>query len=188
MINPFTLLGLGNPGNKYSKTRHNIGKDWIAKIASSSKSKVSTRSSLYADYFFLNKLSIHLYMSNSYVNDSYKTFSRIIKYHKNDKSKFFVVHDDIDLSIGKIRLKCGGGHGGHNGLRNIIQHFGEDFYRFRIGIGHPGNKDLVTDWVLTKFSPSEKNTLDNAFIKFQKSLDILAKDGIENCQKFLNTD
>ena len=106
MINPITLLGLGNPGNKYSKTRHNIGKDWIAKIASSSKSKVSKKSSLYADYFFLNKLSIHLYMSNSYVNDSYKTFSRIIKYHKNDKSKFFVVHDDIDLSIGKIRLKC----------------------------------------------------------------------------------
>ena len=98
------------------------------------------------------------------------------------------MHDDIDLSIGKIRLKYGGGHGGHNGLRNIIQHFGEDFYRFRIGIGHPGNKDLVTDWVLTKFSSSEKNTLDNAFIKFYNSLDILTKDGIENCQKFLNTD
>ena len=188
MINPFTLLGLGNPGNKYSKTRHNIGNDWIARIASSSKLKVSTKNSLYADYFFLNELSMHLYMSNSYVNDSYKTFSRIVKYHKNNKSNYFIVHDDIDLSVGKIKLKYGGGHGGHNGLRNIIEHFGKDFYRFRIGIGHPGSKELVTDWVLTKFSPSEKDTLDNAFIKFHGSLDILANEGIKQCQKFLNTD
>ena len=187
MINPFTLLGLGNPGNKYSKTRHNIGKDWIAKIASSSKSKVSTRSSLYADYFFLNKLSIHLYMSNSYVNDSYKTFSRIVKYHKNDKSKFFVVHDDIDLSIGKIRLKYGGGHGGHNGLRNIIQHFGEDFHRFRIGIGHPGTKDEVTNWVLNKFTPSEKKYLVQSYSKFTDAFELITWKKIKEAQKLLHT-
>ena len=81
----------------------------------------------------------------------------------------YVIHDDLDLPVGQIRIKDGGGHGGHNGLRDIIKHCSADFMRIRVGINHPGNKDLVTSWVLTKFSKNDQNELDNSFYRFLRA-------------------
>ena len=99
-----------------------------------------------------------------------------------------VIHDDLDLNLGDIRIKKGGGHGGHNGLRDIINKIGKDnFIRIRIGIGHPGNKEDVTNWVLNKFSPNEKITLDRVYLQFAEIFELICNGQIDKAQKILHT-
>ena len=93
----------------------------------------------------------------------------------------------MDLPIGSLKLKIGGGHGGHNGLRSIISHSGKSFIRLRVGIGHPGSKDQVTNWVLNKFAPKEKRSIDNAYSKFEIVLEMIIDNQIQEVQKILHT-
>ena len=99
-----------------------------------------------------------------------------------------IIHDDLDLSLGEMKLKIGGGHGGHNGLRDIIKITGQDnFMRIRVGIGHPGNKEDVTNWVSTKFSPNEKKLLLNSYLKLEEVFEMICNGQINEAQKILNT-
>ena len=99
-----------------------------------------------------------------------------------------VIHDDLDLPIGSLKLKIGGGHGGHNGLRSIISLVGKSFIRLRVGIGHPGNKVDVTNWVLGKFKPTEIDSIQESFFKFHNIIELLGNNDIQSAQLKLNSE
>jgi PTH1 family peptidyl-tRNA hydrolase len=99
-----------------------------------------------------------------------------------------ILHDDLDLNPGEVRLKEGGGHGGHNGLRDIFEKTGsKDYMRIRIGVGHPGDKDLVSDWVLNKFHPTDKKYLNKAYELFASNFDLICDQEFSQAQKALHT-
>ena len=181
------ILGLGNPGKKYSGTRHNIGKDWVIQYCLENQ----------IDLIIKNKLDASVAMSvddkvlwgfpNLYVNESGQSVKKIIRNNSLELPSTIVIHDDLDLPAGTLRLKIEGGHGGHNGLRDIISLVGSNFIRRRVGIGHPGDKIDVTNWVLGKFKPQEKDTLANSYIEFLNIVDLLADCQIEQAQMKLHT-
>ena len=182
------IIGLGNPGTKYNDTRHNIGKDWLIKISSIFFKKFNTKTKLQAEIAESHDGEILWSIPKTYMNESGATISKILKSTNLELNRIMIIHDDLDLNIGEVRLKIGGGHGGHNGLRDIIKATGHDnFMRIRIGIGHPGNKEDVTNWVLTKFSPNEKKLLLNTFSKFEEIFEMICNGEISEAQKILNT-
>ena len=182
------ILGLGNPGKKYSGTRHNIGKDWVIQYCLENQ----------IDLIIKNKLDASVAMSvddkvlwgfpNLYVNESGQSVKKIIRNNSLELPSTIVIHDDLDLPAGTLRLKIEGGHGGHNGLRDIISLVGSNFIRLRVGIGHPGDKTDVTNWVLGEFKPQEKDTLANSYIEFLNIVDLLANYQIEQAQLKLHTE
>lgn len=150
------LVGLGNPGGVHSKNRHNIGFMAVDEIV--------RRHSLSA---YRNKFSGQLTEGNigcervlvlkpsTFMNESGRSVIAVSDFYKLQPRDILVIHDELDLDNGKLRLKTGGGHAGHNGLRSIHAHIGDDYRRLRIGIGHPGDKSLVTSHVLKDFSKLE---------------------------------
>ena len=126
---------------------------------------------------------------SNYVNNSGNTISKIIKSTNLKASNFLILHDELDLKIGYVRLQESGGHGGDNGLRDIIEEIGsDDFNRLRIGLRHPGSKYEVTNWVLNKFTPEEKKQLKMSYSKFCNVFDQIALLEIHEVQKILHTD
>ena len=161
------LVGLGNPGAKYNGTRHNIGKEWLLKLSESHCSNFVAKSSIEADITYSQAEEILWVIPDNYVNNSGRTVSKLLKNINLPNNKIIIFHDDLDLNPGEVRLKEGGGHGGHNGLKDIFEKTGtKDYLRIRIGIGHPGNKVDVTDWVLGKFKTAEKDLIIKSFYKF----------------------
>ncbi|MBE9550095.1 MAG: aminoacyl-tRNA hydrolase [Proteobacteria bacterium] len=163
----FLIAGLGNPGSKYSKTRHNAGFWFINTLAN--KAGVSSREQgkLHAQTVrtSLSGRDCLLMQPTTFMNESGIALRSVVDYYKIKPGNMLVAYDELDLEPGDIRLKQGGGHGGHNGLRDIFRHLGrQDFLRLRIGIGHPGQKDRVTPWVLGR------PTLDQE-IEIQRSLE-----------------
>ena len=155
--NTFLLVGLGNPGKKYEETRHNIGFTFINSIAKKAsinidKSKFSSLCARYEsgeNYFLLSK-------PQTFMNESGKAVREIKNYYKIPIDKTIIVFDDFDLNVGQIRIKRGGGSGGHNGIKSIIEELSEDtFIRIRIGIGKPVKKTDVDQYVLSKFNQNE---------------------------------
>ena len=183
------IVGLGNPDKKYNHTRHNIGGDWLKDISTTYDVKFSNKLKFEAEIGESHSSSILWVIPSNYVNNSGNTISKIIKSTNLQASNFLVLHDDLDLQIGSVRLKESGGHGGHNGLRDIIKKIGSDkFNRLRIGIGHPGFKDDVTNWVLNKFSPVEKKQLEISYSKFCHVFDQIVALEINAVQKILHTE
>ena len=125
---------------------------------------------------------------NLYVNESGQSVKKIIRNNSLELPNTIVIHDDLDLPAGTLRLKVEGGHGGHNGLRSIISLVGNNFIRLRVGIGHPGDKADVTNWVLGKFQPNEKVLLYNSYIEFLNIIDFLADRQIKKAQLRLHTE
>ena len=152
------LVGLGNPGSVYSENRHNLGFMVVDEIH---------RRYDFAPYRlkFDGKLSegkigdarVLLLKPTTFMNESGKCVGAAARFYKIALDKLVVLHDEIDLAPGKVRVKIGGGVAGHNGLKSIAQHISPDFWRVRIGIGHPGEKDLVTGHVLRDFTPTDRN-------------------------------
>jgi len=168
------FLGLGNPGSKYDLQRHNVGKDYILSLGKDLKAPISPNKSILASAFESHNGLFQWYASESYVNESGKTALKILKKNKIKPEQLIVIYDDLDLETGKLKFKFGGGHGGHNGIRDIIHLIGSNFYRLRIGISHPGSKDDVTKWVLSKFKPTEKNSIKKAY----KTINNMVKQGL----------
>ena len=143
------IVGLGNPDTKYNNTRHNIGKDWILSLSKNQRIDFRKKAKFEAEIGESLSGDILWVIPSNYVNNSGRTISKIIKSTNLEPKNFLIIHDELDLEVGNIKLKDSGGHGGHNGIRDIINKIGtEKFYRLRVGIGHPGLKDEVTDWVL----------------------------------------
>tara|TARA_B100001123_G_scaffold190173_1_gene216990 strand:+ start:120 stop:698 length:579 start_codon:yes stop_codon:yes gene_type:complete len=175
--NNLLIVGLGNPGKKYDKTRHNCGAEFVQLI--SDRLKVSLQKE---DKFFglygtkkLSQIMVHLCIPTIYVNESGKTVSSITDYLKISHEQVLVIHDDLDLPLGKIKLKEAGGHGGHNGLRNIIGNLKGDknFKRIRIGIDHPEKEEDVVKYVLSKFTKKERQLLETSFNNTLNIMDLI---------------
>jgi PTH1 family peptidyl-tRNA hydrolase len=157
----YLLVGLGNPGSDYAGNRHNIGfmaVDGIHRHYSFQPFRTKFHGevadgSIAGDKVFILK-------PTTYMNESGRSVAELVRFYKIETGNVIVLHDELDLSPGKIRVKKGGGLAGHNGLKSIADHIGLDFYRVRIGIGHPGEKSRVTGHVLNDFSQSDQQWLD----------------------------
>ena len=160
------IVGLGNPGPKYHRTRHNAGADFVRELAHSCGATLSTESKFYGETarINLNGRDIRLLIPNTYMNRSGQAVSAYAKFYQITPNNILVAHDELDHSPGTVRFKIAGGHGGHNGLRDIIKALGNnrEFARLRIGIGHPGHADQVADYVLKKASKGDQQLIDNS--------------------------
>ena len=153
MKKPFLIVGLGNPGSRYAETRHNAGFWFLDRIAGSAGLRLRPQSRLQADVARteLYGRDCLLAKPQSFMNHSGQAVRSVMDYYGVAAEALLVAYDELDLNPGVARLKAGGGHGGHNGLRDIFRHVPDhDFLRLRIGIGHPGNKDAVTGYVLSR--------------------------------------
>jgi len=150
------IAGLGNPGARYARNRHNIGFMAVDAMAGWGRFGPfrARHQGLSADGLIGEKRVI-LLKPQTYMNESGRSVGEALRYLKLDLDALVVIHDELDLAPGKVRVKVGGGDAGHNGLRSITAHVGPDYKRVRIGIGHPGDKALVQPYVLSDFAKSE---------------------------------
>jgi peptidyl-tRNA hydrolase, PTH1 family len=156
------LVGLGNPGAKYRMNRHNIGFLAVDRIAADhgfSPWKKAFQGQIAEGR--LGDEKVLLLKPETFMNLSGQAVQAAVAFHKLPMADVIVLHDELDLAPGKMRLKQGGGHAGHNGLRSIHAHLGEAYGRVRLGIGHPGHKDLVAHYVLQDFAKADQDRLDD---------------------------
>lgn len=161
------LVGLGNPGEKYTDTRHNAGFWWIDQLAAATNSKLTLDAKLYGVSGKLNRASLiagddaWLLKPTTFMNASGKSVAALAHYYKILPEQILIIHDELDLPPGTAKLKKGGGHGGHNGLKDISAALGTpDFWRLRLGIGHPGERSEVINFVLKAPSKDEQNLIN----------------------------
>lgn len=151
------FIGLGNPGRKYERNRHNIGFMAVDRIAADHGfTPWRTRFQGEAAEGRLGAERVVLLKPATFMNLSGQSVGEALRFYKLEPADVTVFHDELDLAPGKLRVKTGGGHAGHNGLRSLHQHIGEAYARVRIGIGHPGNKDRVADYVLSDFAKADE--------------------------------
>jgi len=186
---PAVIVGLGNPGPEYERTRHNAGYWFVDQLASECGEILRPEAKFLGDagQISLVDRSVRLLKPSSFMNDSGQSVRRFIDFYKLEPEAVLVIHDDLDLPPGTVRLKLGGGHGGHNGLRDVIAHCGRDFLRLRIGIGHPGDKRQVTDYVLKQAPKGEHDLIVDSLMEARKGLDVLMQDGLDRAQTYLHT-
>ena len=154
------FVGLGNPGSKYAHNRHNVGFMALDRIAADHGfSPWRTKFGGEISEGRLGGEKVVLLKPATYMNRSGDSVAKAVQFYKLEAPDVTVFHDEIDLAPGKIRVKDGGGHAGHNGLRSIHQHIGPHYSRVRIGVGHPGHKDRVADYVLHDFSRADDDWL-----------------------------
>ncbi|MEX2524992.1 MAG: aminoacyl-tRNA hydrolase [Gammaproteobacteria bacterium] len=159
------IVGLGNPGAKYQETRHNAGFWFIDRLAADEHCAFSRQAKFHGEVSRIQsgRIDCRLLKPDTFMNHSGRAVSAFLDYYSITPEQVLVAHDEIDLEPGIARLKRGGGHGGHNGLRDIISAIGsKDFYRLRIGVGHPGHKDDVIDYVLKRAGGSEQKAIESA--------------------------
>lgn len=156
------FVGLGNPGNKYARNRHNIGFMALDRVAQD-HGFAPWRSKFQGQITEgrLGREKVLLLKPETFMNLSGQSVGEAMRFYKLTPDDVTVFHDELDLAPGKTRLKNGGGHAGHNGLRSIHQHIGADYARVRLGIGHPGHKDRVSSYVLADFAKAEQAWLDD---------------------------
>ena len=156
------FAGLGNPGGKYARHRHNVGFMAVDRIASD-HGFGPWRSKFQAEIAEgrLGRDKVLLMKPQTYMNLSGQAVGEAMRFYKLDATDVTVFHDELDLAPGRVRVKRGGGHAGHNGLRSLHQHIGGEYRRVRIGIGHPGQKDLVSAYVLHDFAAADGEWLDD---------------------------
>lgn len=155
------IAGLGNPGPRYDRTRHNAGFWFMEALERSRAVVLRSHGKLFglADKVRIDGAHCVLLRPDTWMNESGRALRAAVDYYDIGLEQVLVAHDDLDLPPGTVRLKLGGGHGGHNGLRSALAHLGDPgFWRLRIGIGHPGIKDAVTPWVLSR-APAEEETV-----------------------------
>lgn len=164
------IVGLGNPGREYETTRHNVGFVWVDELAREQKLGFRSESKFHGltARGQLHGHEVLLLKPQTFMNVSGRSVGALVQFYKIEPAEMLVVHDELDLPPGVARLKMGGGHGGHNGLKDIIAHLdSRDFWRLRIGIGHPGDRAEVANYVLNDPRREERELIDEAMHKAQ---------------------
>lgn len=173
------LVGLGNPGARYAMNRHNIGFLALDRIAEDHG--IAPWRSRFQGLTAEGRVGaqkVVLLKPQTFMNLSGQSVGEAMRYLKLDPADVIVLHDELDLPPGKLRLKQGGGHAGHNGLRSIHQHVGAEYNRLRLGIGHPGHKDRVAAYVLSDFAKAETEMLEDVLRGISRGTEaLLAGDG-----------
>ena len=183
------IVGLGNPGPEHLVTRHNAGFWFVDLLA-------RRHGGEFRDYrkysgetarITLSEREIILLKPTTYMNRSGLSVRQVSDFYKIAPEEILVAHDELDLPVGSVRLKQGGGHGGHNGLRDTITHIGETFWRLRLGIGHPGSKADVIDYVLTRAPRAEEDTILETVSTAADVMPLLLEQGAERAMTRLHS-
>jgi peptidyl-tRNA hydrolase, PTH1 family len=183
------VVGLGNPGKEYARTRHNVGAEAVGLLVerAGEKFKAGRNKALVADARISGRRVI-LAFPTTYMNESGHAVGALMRRHKiDDPSKLIVVHDELDLPPGVVRVKVGGGLAGNNGLRSITQHLKtQDFTRVRIGIGKPPSKERGADHVLSRLPKAERELLDIAIVTAADAVEMLLAEGPDTAMRHFN--
>jgi len=170
LIAPRLIVGLGNPGRDYEETRHNAGFWFCARLAQSWGASLAMESRFHG---IVGKSARNVWMllPQTFMNRSGQAVGALARFHRIAPAEILVVHDELDIPPGQLRLKFGGGMGGHNGLKDITSHLGtQDYWRLRIGIGHPGDRNEVVNYVLKPPRRDEQTDID---IAIERALDLM---------------
>ena len=173
---PRLLVGLGNPGPKYTQTRHNAGFWFCERLAERLGARFTFESRFSGFVAKSREDGITLLMPQTFMNRSGQSVGALARFFRIDPAEILVVHDELDIPPGQLRLKFGGGHGGHNGLKDIAAHCGtRDFWRLRIGIGHPGDRGEVINFVLKSPGRDEAIAIDTAIDRAVETWPLLSR-------------
>ena len=185
------IVGLGNPGSEYEQTRHNAGFWFIDELAWQYKATLKEEEKKF--FGSVARISISgsdlwLLKPSTFMNRSGQAVAALAQFYKIKPEEILVVHDELDIPCGRIKFKLGGGNGGHNGLKDIQARLGTpDFYRLRLGIDHPGDRNLVVGYVLNKPSPEHRQQIDEAINKSLKAVPMLLAGEWEEAVRFLHS-
>jgi PTH1 family peptidyl-tRNA hydrolase len=184
---PWIVVGLGNPGPVYSATRHNVGQmvlDELASRLSLSFKRHKTNSTVAEGRLTPGGPRVVLAKPNSFMNLSGGPVSQLLKFYSAKPANLLVIHDELDIPFDSLKLKSGGGHGGHNGIRDIVSATGTgDFTRVRVGIGRPPGRQDAADFVLKAFTPGEQRTLHNLVGEAADAVESIITDGLASAQQ-----
>lgn len=189
MTNLSIIAGLGNPEDRYEKTLHNAGFWFVDALARKYGGDFRYEKKFDAECcrIRISGAEIWLLKPQSYMNLSGGPVRGVMDYYRLKTANLLVAHDEIDLPPGTVRLKLGGGHGGHNGIRDVIQHCGAGFMRLRLGVGHPGEKEQVTGHVLKRASSDVEAAVDQNVDAAMSVMPLLIEDGLNAATKKLHT-
>jgi len=191
-VSPSLIVGLRNPGSGYDGTRHNLGAEVISAISPGQRFK-RARLGIRADVaeVKVGDAGTVLVVPRVFMNQSGEAVQPIARYFGVAGEEILVVHDDIDLPFGKLRVQCGGGEGGHNGVRSVVRSLGgEDFWRLKIGVGRPPERVDPADYVLERFRKTERDAMDDVVMQAARVAEVFATDGGETARQMagdLNT-
>jgi PTH1 family peptidyl-tRNA hydrolase len=182
------IVGLGNPGPEHLLTRHNAGFWFVDALARKLGGSFRSHSKFQGEICRvpLNGVEVTLLKPTTYMNRSGLAIRALADYTKVPPAEILVVHDDMDLPVGEARFKLGGGHGGHNGLRDTTMHMGADYWRLRVGIGHPGDKSQVIDYVLRRAGKDEEAKILDTVADALDALQVFVEQGSEKAMNVLH--
>ncbi|MEY2989412.1 MAG: aminoacyl-tRNA hydrolase [Candidatus Nanopelagicales bacterium] len=193
MSEPWLIVGLGNPGPAYATTRHNIGAMLVGRLATTAGVKLSRHTRVLADVaethfgFPGDRQRIVLCAPLSYMNESGGPVKAAMSFYDVPPERLVVAHDELDIDFDSIRIKKGGGDGGHNGLRSIRKAIGTgDYYRVRLGIGRPPGRQAPADFVLQPFTSSQRTELPNFLTRAADAVETLVRRGLDVAQNEFN--
>lgn len=185
------IVGLGNPGDKYADTRHNAGEWLIDRLVRRFNVSLNPETKFFGKTArtLVNGKEVRFLVPTTFMNLSGKAVGALASFYRIKPEEILVIHDELDLPPGTAKLKQGGGHGGHNGLKDIVAQLGNNnnFYRLRLGIGHPGHRDLVAGYVLNKPSPTDRDALEKALDEAADCVEMIFKDGMAKATNRLNS-
>ena len=175
------LVGLGNPGRQYEGTRHNVGFDVVDHLAATHGFGRLKKWAANAEVVkgVLGSEEVVLVKPLTFMNLSGEAVGAVAGFYKVPLERLVVVHDELDFEPGVVRLKVGGGHGGHNGLRSIAAHLGAEFVRVRLGIGKPPSAQQGADYVLSRFDGASKPLIQQAVEQAASALETIVRDGVQ---------
>jgi PTH1 family peptidyl-tRNA hydrolase len=184
------IIGLGNPGAEHARDRHNAGFWFVDALAHGERVQFRPERKFGGELARLTLAGQDLLLlkPQSFMNRSGQAVQALLAFHKIEPAETLVVHDELDLPPGTARLKRGGGHGGHNGLRSLHEHIGADYLRLRIGIGHPGHKDRVHDYVLSRPDAVQQQAMEDALGRALDAVRTLLGDGWDKAAQQLHTE